>query len=783
MNKMQSNLNYATFNNGSTPSDNYKKVLKNIQKGNILEDGQYVETPLDCKLDLKLHQKRMVYEMMAKENMKYRVSSGINKFVICDKVGSGKSICVLSLISLKPTINYFVKNLCEEKNEYFYLTGLKLNKNNVFKTNLIVVPHSVYNQWIEYLSYFPNLTYYGIRTKTNIDKLNIDELKEGKYNVLLVKSTKYNKLLYKLYDKYFIDKTTTYNYDNEKSENEVYQEYLSNSKKLFSKIRKIKQKINSKDCQNNYDLNLQSILDYTNELQKIDFNEVKKVWKEDFIETFNLVNSPIFERVFIDEANSINIPNCQYAYGKYNWFITSSLNDLFFPKGRRTFGYYYGHGLVPKNVKGIYNNGFIKTVFSDNHDLNNYKNLDKIYLKNNDEFIKNSFQLEVPIKNYVECFTPLEIELLEQVDLPHIIDALNANDMETAISLVDGNIKSDKDITHLVLHKLETKFIKAKERKLKKEDEMINVTNEIIIQKQIYDDIKKEYNDYKNEKGIDIDANDVVCISGDLQHLNEDDYDEIKEIYLDLKNKYEHEKKVMETLNSKKYNVKKAIEKTEEKLKEVKNKYEALKERISNISEKNCPVCLEKVEKPTMTPCCKNVYCFSCLMYTLESVNQCAICRAKITVSQCTIIDNNYEKEKEEKKEKNNVLPKKIDKLMDIITTDNTNKRFLVFSSYEKSFDLIQKRLIDNDVSYSLLKGSTGHISNIINDYKNDKYKVLLLNAKFFGSGLNLQMTSDIIIYHRMDAELEKQIIGRGQRLGRTGTLKVHYLCHRNELP
>ena len=59
-------------------------------------------------------------------------------------------------------------------------------------------------------------------------------------------------------------------------------------------------------------------------------------------------------------------------------------------------------------------------------------------MKNNDEFIKN-FQLEVPIKNYIECFTPMEIELLEQVDLPHIID--NANDMETAISLVDGTLR------------------------------------------------------------------------------------------------------------------------------------------------------------------------------------------------------------------------------------------------------------------------------------------------------------------------------------------------------
>ena len=30
--------------------------------------------------------------------------------------------------------------------------------------------------------------------------------------------------------------------------------------------------------------------------------------------------------------------------------------------------------------------------------------------------------------------------------------------------------------------------------------------------------------------------------------------------------------------------------------------------------------------------------------------------------------------------------------------------------------------------------------------------------------------------------DLEKQIIGRGQRLGRTSTLNVNYLCYQNEL-
>jgi hypothetical protein len=42
-------------------------------------------------------------------------------------------------------------------------------------------------------------------------------------------------------------------------------------------------------------------------------------------------------------------------------------------------------------------------------------------------------------------------------------------------------------------------------------------------------------------------------------------------------------------------------------------------------------------------------------------------------------------------------------------------------------------------------------------------------------------MASDIIIYHEMNKELETQIIGRAQRIGRTEPLNVYYLLHENE--
>ena len=45
-----------------------------------------------------------------------------------------------------------------------------------------------------------------------------------------------------------------------------------------------------------------------------------------------------------------------------------------------------------------------------------------------------------------------------------------------------------------------------------------------------------------------------------------------------------------------------------------------------------------------------------------------------------------------------------------------------------------------------------------------------------FGSGLNLQMTTDIIIYHKLTKSMEEQVIGRAQRIGRIDSLKVTYL-------
>ena len=124
-------------------------------------------------------------------------------------------------------------------------------------------------------------------------------------------------------------------------------------------------------------------------------------------------------------------------------------------------------------------------------------------------------------------------------------------------------------------------------------------------------------------------------------------------------------------------------------------------------------------------------------------------------------------------------LPRKMEYLLSKIK-GNPKGRFLVFSEYDNTFNAIYQKLRENHIVFKL-SGSTGRVTNIIRDFSNNKIQVLLLNAKHYGSGLNLQMATDIILYHRMSDELENQIIGRGQRPGRTEPLHVTYLCHNNE--
>ncbi len=217
-------------------------------------------------------------------------------------------------------------------------------------------------------------------------------------------------------------------------------------------------------------------------------------------------------------------------------------------------------------------------------------------------------------------------------------------------------------------------------------------------------------------------------------------------------------------------------------IKEIENKIKCIEERIQQTDV--CGICLDDFTNRSLTPCCRNVFCFECLSMTLAQRAKCPMCNSPITqLKDIIILDNegSYHHVSENCVDKSEELDK-IDNFKKIVEQLNLNGRLLVFSEYDASFNQMLEILDNHGIKYSKIMGTSTHINSTVNKYKTGEIQCLLLNARYFGSGLNLENTTDIIIYHKMKDNLKKQVIGRAQRPGRTCQLKIWEFCYDNEL-
>ena len=109
----------------------------------------------------------------------------------------------------------------------------------------------------------------------------------------------------------------------------------------------------------------------------------------------------------------------------------------------------------------------------------------------------------------------------------------------------------------------------------------------------------------------------------------------------------------------------------------------------------------------------------------------------------------------------------KLDQMREIIieTFKETGRKMLIFSNYYNSFTKIAEILSETGVKYKEIKGTGSSVNNIIRMYKEtDELNCLLLNSTNIGAGLNLENTTDLVLYHNMSSELSIQVIGRAQR-------------------
>lgn len=198
---------------------------------------------------------------------------------------------------------------------------------------------------------------------------------------------------------------------------------------------------------------------------------------------------------------------------------------------------------------------------------------------------------------------------------------------------------------------------------------------------------------------------------------------------------------------------------------------------------KLCVGCMEKYTRTGTyytSSCCNKNICSKCIDKWYNHTLYCPYCRMKPDITTHTEMHSNIE-ESDTCDTCDYVSQDKMETFMKLIKQTCGNK-VIVFSDYSKVFTSIQNRLKREHIIFVELDGGNiNDMQKILNAYRHGSVKVLLVNSSFYGCGMNLENTTDVIFYHKTETVMYKQVIGRAQRPGRTSCLNVHNLLYLQE--
>jgi len=222
----------------------------------------------------------------------------------------------------------------------------------------------------------------------------------------------------------------------------------------------------------------------------------------------------------------------------------------------------------------------------------------------------------------------------------------------------------------------------------------------------------------------------------------------------------------------------KEVETWEKRVSEIEKNISELEEKYKNVLKDDCTICYGEIKEPILLPCCQNVFCGGCIMKWMETTKSCPMCRSDINIKEIVYIRTDSKKDMDDEKKDLSCPQKPKSKpqtVLDIVS--QPNKKYLIFSMYDESFSTIRRELEEHKLDYVEISGSKPTRDAKLRRFKEGKVNIVFLNSRFNGAGINLEMATDIILYHEMPADIEEQVIGRALRIGREGDLIIHHLC------
>jgi hypothetical protein len=368
---------------------------------------------------------------------------------------------------------------------------------------------------------------------------------------------------------------------------------------------------------------------------------------------------------------------------------------------------------------GLKQPGFARSLFMDLAGTMSREYMRALVIKNTDAFVLRSIELPDPVSTFVRCRTPAAVSVLHGVVDRMILERLNAGDVASAILCVD------------------------KDHRCASEDNIVTA----VVQKYV----RRLHN--------------IDC-------------------QLELSSRWFASE--AESASE--------ISRLRRERAEAAHRIECIQTRVRESA--TCCICLDDIKHKTVTRCCNSAFCFRCIHTWLARQGVCPLCKDPVSPHDLLVIDARVEEGDGDPRDVAATEPTcgsdapgpRHDKLRNLelilrgAAQDAGPKSTLVFSAHAETFTGVIEVLDRLGLRYAFLKGNHNVVNSIVKRYKDGSIPVLLVNVNHYGSGLNLENTTDVVMFHKLDSELEKQVVGRAHRLGRDAPLRVWYLLHDNEV-
>lgn len=701
-----------------------------------------INHPDDINIKLKGHQLAMVQRCIDIEKIDNNLFG-----IMSDKPGTGKTYVILSLI-------HYYKSLTDDN-----------------KTNIIIVPQNIYSQWILSIEKFSNkLTYNKFVNYENIMSLYLKPDILHNTDIILTTSSYYH-----------IIATTITSLD------------IKLNRVFFDEIDSISNIIATKINADfvwfvSASFNIDYLGYYGNKINKNQIDTITCKCDNNFIDENIYLENPIkkyylCKNIYIDNIlesvvskkelkglNAMNFTLNKKDFEKNKVKDEKEVIDLII-KNRKSIIDFNKFKIEEANEKIEYYKKCLDNT-TINHD--NYKEyIDKLVDKDNINSLDN-------FKEYIVYFIS---NFQDFIALNVFKDEFRQKGVQSLKNVFDDIIDICYNLNDI--HKITTNHINSKKDSL----EIEVVKNNIKKMNIIIGNVLKILNDIKDE---------------DTTVLNlYEDLDKNKNYFDDFLNKMNnYSDSISASYQIEIHN--KQLETSEKAVNENKNKIDLIYSRL--IENKCCPICYELYDNENQnnkiyyTPkCCNNKICESCIneWYKMNKTS-CIFCNTdNISLSDLIYfdLDSSEDKMNSNTLDIDNNLINKLDIQFEMYDSskskflnnyieslkDNNNK-IIIFSDYSSVFQHIESICDKYEIKYvDLDKGNIKDIDTAVSEYKFGDAKILLSNSTLFGCGMNFENSSDILFVHKMDKDMEQQVIGRAQRMGRKSVLNIIYLEYENE--